>query len=96
MRRTRQNQARAFDSPDTLETADGSPDESARDGLSRYGCSLRFAELVEHTTSLPRSICCTRLIAPPLAENSRGYALRSPSRTRWIMRCFALLDIGAA
>src|SRR3989442_665451 len=59
---------------------------------SRYGmiasASRNFASM---TTILPRSICCTSpdKSSPTLSENSSRMRARSPSRTRWMMRCFA-------
>src|SRR6184192_3951981 len=50
--------------------------------------SRNFASM---TTILPRSICCTSpdRSSPTLSENSSRMRARSPSRTRWMMRCFA-------
>jgi len=47
--------------------------------------------LASMTTILPRSICCTSpdRSSPTLSENSSRMRARSPSRTRWMMRCFA-------
>src|SRR2546422_8798932 len=47
--------------------------------------------LLSMTTILPRSICCTSpdSSSPTFPENSSRMRLRSPSRTRWMMRCFA-------
>src|SRR6266496_313513 len=47
--------------------------------------------LFSMTTILPRSICCTspESSSPTLPENSSRMRVRSPSRTRWIMRCLA-------
>src|SRR5437667_2948044 len=47
--------------------------------------------LFSMTTILPRSICCTspESSSPTLPENSSRMRVRSPSRTRWMMRCFA-------
>src|SRR5216117_497841 len=50
--------------------------------------SRNFASI---TTILPRSICCTspESSSPTLSVNSSRMRDRSPSRTRWMMRCFA-------
>src|SRR5439155_3868834 len=47
--------------------------------------------LLSMTTILPRSICWTspESNSPTLPENSSRMRVRSPSRTRWMMRCFA-------
>src|SRR6266436_4388276 len=47
--------------------------------------------LLSMTTILPRSICWTSpdSSSPTFPENSSRMRLRSPSRTRWMMRCFA-------
>src|SRR2546426_9036151 len=47
--------------------------------------------LLSMTTILPRSICCTSpdSSSPTFPENSSRMRVRSPSRTRWMMRCFA-------
>src|SRR2546426_3724411 len=47
--------------------------------------------LLSMTTILPRSICWTSpdSNSPTFPENSSRMRLRSPSRTRWMMRCFA-------
>src|SRR6266481_1684921 len=47
--------------------------------------------LFNMTTILPRSICCTspESSSPTFPENSSRILVRSPSRTRWMMRCFA-------
>src|SRR3989449_1565915 len=47
--------------------------------------------LLSMTTILPRSICCTSpdSSSPTLPENSSRMRVRSPSRTRWMMRCLA-------
>src|SRR2546427_12996150 len=47
--------------------------------------------LASITTILPRSICCTspESSSPTLSVNSSRMRARSPSRTRWMMRCFA-------
>src|SRR5437773_1762323 len=47
--------------------------------------------LLSMTTILPRSICWTspESSSPTLPENSSRMRERSPSRTRWMMRCFA-------
>src|SRR6266581_1134784 len=47
--------------------------------------------LFSMTTILPRSICWTspESNSPTLPENSSRMRVRSPSRTRWMMRCFA-------
>src|SRR6266849_1191478 len=50
--------------------------------------SRKFASI---TTILPRSICCTspESSSPTLSVNSSRIRARSPSRTRWMMRCLA-------
>src|SRR6266849_2523015 len=47
--------------------------------------------LLSMTTILPRSICWTspESSSPTFPENSWRMRVRSPSRTRWMMRCFA-------
>ena len=47
--------------------------------------------LLSITTSLPRSICCTspESRSPTRVANSSRMRVRSRSRTRWMMRCFA-------
>ena len=47
--------------------------------------------LASITTILPRSICCTspESSSPTRSANSSRIRARSPSRTRWMMRCFA-------
>ena len=59
---------------------------------SRYGMMASASRnLFSMMTSLPRSICWTspESSSPTLEVNSSRIRVRSPSRTRWMMRCLA-------